>query len=443
MDKRFVALLLVACGGTTVKTPPNPTPAPTGLAASIPEAVARDVEWLDAVRVRGCRDTCCAGHRDEAAVDALATPELLDVLEHGAATARAIAAMALARRGAPEALDPLVARLDASEGAWVMHTTVTQMVQPCYPIEIVTVPLGRVALESLSTLVGRQFTSAADARTWRAAHASVWQEPAYFDAHPDRLASLRASDPAGFVRIALALDPHVASRPSDAELLAAAKKDLGAEKLFAILAPPAERPSVEDDRAFMWICRHAADLFAAKDAERLATIQRDAEGRGAAFMVRASFAAVAVAAVSPDARQVLERSYDREASSAVGSELAARFWDVERTRLEKAFRDTKTSFIVREAILEGLSRRKTAKADLAALIKASQSRDAFLDVLGALVDAVGKADPTFPTEKLKRDLIPPLKKNSTDAERARDAELLAAKRLTVYATVLEALGLRK
>lgn len=445
MDTRVLVLFLAACGGSPVKTPPNPTPTPTGSTthASMPDAVALDVAWLDNVRAKGCRDTCCAGHRDEAAVDAVPTPALLDVLEHGEPTARAIVAMSLARRGAPEALDPLVGKLDATEGAWVMHVAISQMVQPCYPIEIVTVPFGRVALESLSKLVGRQFTSADDVRTWRKAHASVWQEPAYFDAHPDRLASLRASDPAGFVRIAIALEPSVASRPSDAELLAAAKRDVGAEKLFAILAPPGEHPSVEDDRAFMWICRHAADFFTAKDAARLATIQHDAEGRGAAFMVRASFAAVAVAAVSPDARTVLEQSYDRETSSAVAAELAARFWDVEIKRLGAAFADTKTSFIIREAILEGLSRRKTAKADLAALIKSSKSRDPFLDVLGALVDAVGKADPAFPAEKLKRDLIPPLKKMSTDASRARDAEELAAKRLTVYGTVLEALGLRK
>src|SRR5581483_7643362 len=117
----FVLLLLVACGGPNVKTAndPPPAPAPTGLPASIPEAVARDLAWLDNVRAKGCRDTCCAGHRDEAAVDAVPTPALLDLLEHGETTARAIAAMALARRGAPEALDPLVAKLDALEGAWV------------------------------------------------------------------------------------------------------------------------------------------------------------------------------------------------------------------------------------------------------------------------------------------------------------------------------------
>jgi hypothetical protein len=376
-------------------------------------------------------------------VDALPTPALLDVLEHGDPTARAIAAMALARRGAPEALDPLLARLDAAEGAWVMRTTVSQIAQPCYPAEIVTVPLGRVALESLSRLVGRTFASAADARTWRAARASVWQEPAYFDAHPDRLLSLRASDPAGFVRIAIALEPHVASRPQDAELAAAAKRDLGTEGLFALLAPPPQRPTGDEDRAFVWICRHAAELFAAKDAERLAAVQRDAESRGAAFSTRASLAAVAASAVSPDARKILGQSYDRAPSSAVAGELAARFWDVERARLEGAFRDTKTSFVVREAILEGLARRKTAKADLAALVKASSSRDAFLEVLGALVDAVGKSDPAFPAAKLRADLVPPLKKQSTEASRARDEEELAAKRLTVYGTVLEALGLRK
>jgi hypothetical protein len=426
-----------------VKTSPHPPPAPTGLPVSIPEPVARDVAYLESARSRGCHDTCCAGHRDEAAIDALPTPALLDVLEHAEPTARAIAAMSLARRGAPEALDPLVARLDVAEGAWVMRTMYGQMVQPCYPTEIVAVPFGRVALESLSRLVGRQFASAADVRTWRAAHHSVWQEPAYFEAHPDRLASLRASDPAGFIRIAIALEPQIVSRPPDAELVALAKRDLGTEGLFAILAAPSERPSADDDRAFMWICRHASDFFSAKDAERLAAIQRDAEGRGAAFDVRASFSAVAVATVSPDARNILTKSYERDPSSAVAGELAARFWDVEQVRLERAFKDMKTSFVVREAILEGISRRKTAKADLTTLLKASPSRDPFLDVLGALVDAVGKADPSFPAAKLRADLIPALKKQATQAQRERDQEEMAAKRLTVYGTVLEALGLRK
>jgi hypothetical protein len=313
------------------------------------------------------------------------------------------------------------------------------VVQPCYPIEIVAVPLGHVALESLGKLVGRTFPSTAAARAWRTTHASVWQEPAYFGAHPDRLASLRTSDPAGFARIAIALDPQTPGRPMDAELVALAKRDLGVEGLFALLAAPLS----DYDPAFIWICRHAADLFSAKDADRLAAIQRDAENQGAAFSGRAAFAAVAASALSPDARKILAQSYDRSPSSAVAGELAARFWDVEHARLEGAFKNTNTSFIVREAILEGLSRRKTAKADLAALMKASPSRDPFLEVLGALVDAVGKADPTFPAAKLRGDLIPKLDKQSTEASRARDQQELAAKRLTVYGTVLEALGLRK